>query len=150
MSIAFENPEITLQKLRERLCKMSDQELIQFGKTVRGLSGPRVSAFPDPWQAQLEEARAEWRQRHPKALKGRRLEERSVVQVSTPPRSQSERLIANVTPVEGLATQQKKPQANAKEGLSVEEVRVSVNKAIDLGPKCMRGRSAVPQTLLTV
>lgn len=33
--------------------------------TVRGLSGPRVSPVPDPWRAQLLEARAEWRRRHP-------------------------------------------------------------------------------------
>ena len=35
MSIAFESPEAPLQKLRERLRKMSNAELMQFGKTVR-------------------------------------------------------------------------------------------------------------------
>ena len=65
--IAFESPEVQLQKLRERLCQMSDEELIKFGKQVRALSAPRVSVTPDPWPAQLEEARAEWRRRHPKA-----------------------------------------------------------------------------------
>jgi hypothetical protein len=44
---------------------MSDNELINFGKIVRSLSEPRVSVTPDPWKAQLEEARAEWRRRHP-------------------------------------------------------------------------------------
>jgi hypothetical protein len=39
---------------------MTDQELIAFGKMVRGLSEPRVSLSPDPWKAQLQEARAEW------------------------------------------------------------------------------------------
>jgi len=34
---------------------------------VRGLSEPRVGVTPDPWKAQLQEARAEWRRRHPKA-----------------------------------------------------------------------------------
>jgi hypothetical protein len=63
-SIAFESQERQLQKLRERLRKMSDDELIKFGKIVRGLSEPRVSVTPDPWKAQLEEARAEWRRRH--------------------------------------------------------------------------------------
>jgi hypothetical protein len=63
--IAFESPEVQLQKLRERLGKMSDAELIKFGKMVRGLSAPRVSVMPDPWKAQLEEARAEWRRGHP-------------------------------------------------------------------------------------
>jgi hypothetical protein len=63
MSIAFESEEIQLQKLPERLRQMSDEQLIKFGKIVRGLSEPRVSVTPDPWKAQLEEARAEWR--HP-------------------------------------------------------------------------------------
>ena len=66
MSIAFESEEVQLQKLRERLRKMSDAELIQFGKTVRNLSAPRVGLTSDPWKAQLDEARAEWRRRHPK------------------------------------------------------------------------------------
>lgn len=51
MSIAFESDEVQLQKLRERLRQMSDDELIKFGKTVLGLSGPRVSPVPDPWKA---------------------------------------------------------------------------------------------------
>jgi hypothetical protein len=66
MSIAFESQEVQLQKLRERLRQMTDEELIKFGKMVRGLSAPRVSVTPDPWKAQLNEARAEWRRRHPK------------------------------------------------------------------------------------
>jgi hypothetical protein len=32
--IAFESEEVTLQKLRERLRQMSDEELIKFGKLV--------------------------------------------------------------------------------------------------------------------
>jgi hypothetical protein len=63
----FESEEVQLQKLRERLRLMSDEELVKFGKTVRGLSEPRVGFTPDPWHAQLQEARAEWRHRHPKA-----------------------------------------------------------------------------------
>jgi hypothetical protein len=66
MSIAFESQEVQLQKLRERLRQMTDEELIKFGKMVRGLSAPRVSVTPDPWKAQLNEARTEWRRRHPK------------------------------------------------------------------------------------
>jgi hypothetical protein len=65
--IAFESSEVQLQKLRERLRLMSDEDLIRFGKQVHALSEPRVSVTPDPWKAQLEEARAEWRRRHPKA-----------------------------------------------------------------------------------
>ena len=63
--IAFESDETQLAELRERLRQTSDAESIQFGKTVSNLSGPRVSPKPDPWTAQLEEARAEWRRRRP-------------------------------------------------------------------------------------
>jgi hypothetical protein len=59
--------EVELQKLRERLCLMSDEELVNFRKQVRSLSEPWTSVTPDPWKAQLAEARAEWRRRHPKA-----------------------------------------------------------------------------------
>jgi hypothetical protein len=65
--IAFESEEVALRNLRERLRLMSDEELIAFRKMVRGLSAPRVSVTPDPWKAQLEEARAEWRRRQLKA-----------------------------------------------------------------------------------
>ena len=65
--IAFESPEVQLQKLREQLRLMSDEELVKFGKQVRSLSEPRVSVMPDPWKEQLQEARAEWRRRYPKA-----------------------------------------------------------------------------------
>ena len=61
--IAFQSDETHLAKLRERLRKMTDEELIKFGKTVRCLSAPRVGVTPDPWKVQLEMAR-EWRRRH--------------------------------------------------------------------------------------
>jgi hypothetical protein len=64
--IAFESDETQLQKLGERLRKMSDEELIKFGKMVRGLSTPRVGVTPHPWKVQLQLARAEWRRRHPR------------------------------------------------------------------------------------
>jgi hypothetical protein len=64
MSIAFESSEVQLQKLRERLRLMSDEEPVKFGKMVRGLSEPRVGVTPDSLKAQLHEARAEWRRRH--------------------------------------------------------------------------------------
>jgi hypothetical protein len=56
MAISFQSDEEVLRKLRERLRKMSDEELIKFGKEVRGLA-------ENPFQRQLEEARAEWRRR---------------------------------------------------------------------------------------
>lgn len=66
MSIASELEEKQLQKLRERLRQKSDEELVKFGQTVRGLSAPSVSGAPDPWKAQLQMARAEWRRRYPR------------------------------------------------------------------------------------
>jgi hypothetical protein len=51
--IAFESPEVQLQKLRERLRLMSDEELVKFGKMVLALSAPRVGVTPDPWQERL-------------------------------------------------------------------------------------------------
>jgi hypothetical protein len=45
--IGFESDEAVLHKLRERLRSMTDNELIQFGKTVRGLSaGPTKTSNP--------------------------------------------------------------------------------------------------------
>ncbi len=64
-AIGFESEEVQLRKLRDRLRLMSDEELIQFGKERRNLvRARRVSASPDPWPAQLETAREEWRRRH--------------------------------------------------------------------------------------
>jgi hypothetical protein len=56
MSIGFDSEEIILQKLRERLRRMTDKELIEFGKNVRKLA-------ENPFQRQLDEARAEWKRR---------------------------------------------------------------------------------------
>jgi len=56
MSIGFDSDEIVLEKLRERLRRMTDEELIRFGKEVRRLA-------ENPFQRQLEEARAEWKRR---------------------------------------------------------------------------------------
>ena len=54
--IAFESDEAILQKLRERLRRMTDEELVKFGKDVRSLA-------ENPFQRQLEEARKEWKRR---------------------------------------------------------------------------------------
>ena len=54
--IGFESDEAILQKLRERLRRMTDEELIKFGKDVRRLA-------ENPFQRQLEEARREWKRR---------------------------------------------------------------------------------------
>jgi hypothetical protein len=65
--------DVNLVDLRGRLQKMTDAELLAFGKQMRGLTyplrydgdgKPSVNAF----SVQLDEARAEWRRRHPKLI----------------------------------------------------------------------------------
>ena len=53
MSIAFKSDESQLQKLRERLRQMADDELIKFGKDVRKLSGPIVGPTPEPMEGTI-------------------------------------------------------------------------------------------------
>jgi hypothetical protein len=64
VSIAIESSD-ELEQLRARLGKMSDEELVRFGKAARSLF--RDPRCPDTFKRQLAEARAEWRRRHPKA-----------------------------------------------------------------------------------
>ena len=52
MSIAFESEDVQLQKLRERLRKMPDDELVRFGKAARSLC--RNRDCPDTFKRQLE------------------------------------------------------------------------------------------------
>jgi hypothetical protein len=61
--IGFESDEVALQKLRARLRNMTDRELIEFGKSVRELAAPSVTATANSFQRQLEDARAEWKRR---------------------------------------------------------------------------------------
>ena len=61
MAIDFQSEDEVLRNLRQKLRKMSDDELIRFGKEVRRLA-------ENPFQRQLEEARREWKRR--KALGG--------------------------------------------------------------------------------
>jgi hypothetical protein len=56
MAISFQSDEEVLRKLRERLRRMSDEELIRVGKEIRKLA-------ENPFQRQLDEARAEWKRR---------------------------------------------------------------------------------------
>jgi hypothetical protein len=57
-----ESPE----ELRERLRQMSDLELRRFGKRAAQLSNPKMNfGATEPHLIELEEARAEWRRRHP-------------------------------------------------------------------------------------
>ena len=56
MSIGFDSDEVILENLRERLRRMTDEELIRFGKDVRKLT-------EHPFQRQLEATRTEWKRR---------------------------------------------------------------------------------------
>ncbi len=56
MAISFQSDEEILRKLRDKLRKMTDEELVRFGKEVRRLA-------ENPFQRQLDEARAEWKRR---------------------------------------------------------------------------------------
>jgi len=64
MSIAFESRD-ELEQLRTRLRKMTDAQLVNFGKAARSLC--RDPKCPEVFKRQLEEAKTEWRRRHPKA-----------------------------------------------------------------------------------
>jgi hypothetical protein len=65
-SIQLANQDV--EELRRRLRKMSDEELREFGKAARYMVSPTANMGKPPQPAfvlQLEEARAEWRNRHP-------------------------------------------------------------------------------------
>lgn len=64
--------QIDLDALRERLRKMSDVELLEFGKAARYMCSPAANLDKPPREAfviQLEEARAEWRRRKSSQVK---------------------------------------------------------------------------------
>jgi len=64
MEIAIQSGD-ELEQLRTRLRKMTDAQLVSFGKAARSLC--RDPKCPDTFKRQLQEARAECRRRHPKA-----------------------------------------------------------------------------------
>jgi hypothetical protein len=64
MAISFQSDEEVLRKLRDKLRKMTDEELVRFGKEVRRLA-------ENPFQRQLYEARAEWKRRKDAASSNR-------------------------------------------------------------------------------
>lgn len=59
----------SLEAIRERLAKMSDTELLQYGQAAKYMCTPEANLGKPPldtFVTQLREARAEWRRRHPK------------------------------------------------------------------------------------
>jgi hypothetical protein len=57
----------SIEQIRERISKMSDAELRKYGRAARDLSDPKKNfGPPNPaFKIQLDEARAEWKRRHP-------------------------------------------------------------------------------------
>ena len=64
MEIAIQSSD-ELEQLRNRSRKMSDAQLVRFGKAASNLC--RDPRCPEVFKRQLEEAKTEWRRRHPKA-----------------------------------------------------------------------------------
>jgi hypothetical protein len=61
--------EFNLENIRKHLQRLSDEELIQFGKACRDMLTPQANLGRPPREVfviQLQEARKEWRRRHPK------------------------------------------------------------------------------------
>ena len=57
-------------QFRKRIQKITDAELIRVGKAARYMAEPENSAdkaVESVYEIQLQECRAEWRRRHPKA-----------------------------------------------------------------------------------
>jgi hypothetical protein len=64
MAIGFRRK--TVKESRAELAKMTDAELIELGKKLRECCRPQSGQTRDKdWWKQLQEARAEWRRRHP-------------------------------------------------------------------------------------
>jgi hypothetical protein len=56
-----------LERIRAHISKMTDHELREYGRAAARMCDPgKNHGNPNPiFQAQLDEARAEWRRRHP-------------------------------------------------------------------------------------
>ena len=64
----YVSDHVDIQDLRARIRKMTDAEVLRFGKDNRYMCSPYVNQGKPPLEAfliQLHEARAEWRRRHP-------------------------------------------------------------------------------------
>jgi hypothetical protein len=64
---------LDLRELHIKLARMSESELIAYGQQLRRLIFPRMvsgikgKSSRSNWEIEYEQARAEWRRRHPKA-----------------------------------------------------------------------------------
>lgn len=62
----FTSSEIDLDELRARLQKMSDAELLRFGKAAAAMCSPQANlgrSLRETFVIQLKEARQEWKRR---------------------------------------------------------------------------------------
>jgi hypothetical protein len=69
--IGLRSEQVDLETLRAKLQAMSEAELLAFGKDMRKSVYPRVYGYDrkptvSSFSIILDEARAEWRRRHPK------------------------------------------------------------------------------------
>ena len=63
---------LDLEALRARLRRMTDRELLRFGKSARYMCSPEANLGKEPRKAfviQLREAMEEWRRRQPTDLR---------------------------------------------------------------------------------
>jgi hypothetical protein len=63
---AFTSDGVDLEQLSARLRKMSDTELLRFGKAAAAMCSPQANLGKPPRKVfviQLDEARAEWKRR---------------------------------------------------------------------------------------
>jgi hypothetical protein len=66
MSVTFE--QFDREEFRQRVAKMTDSELIQCGEAAGEMCKTEFGQPPlQAFVIQLEECRAEWRRRHPRA-----------------------------------------------------------------------------------
>jgi hypothetical protein len=69
-STQFTTDDVDLEVYRARLRKMTDKELTREGKAGRYMCSPMANFGKPPRRVfviQLEEAKAEWKRRHPKS-----------------------------------------------------------------------------------
>ena len=66
MSIGFDE-QFDIRSLQQRLCEMSDEKLLQFGRDAKYMCSPYANMGKPPREVfviQLKEAKLEWRRRH--------------------------------------------------------------------------------------
>lgn len=68
MSVGFQSDSDLRERRKAELRAMTDEELIEHGRAIKRIIGPvnKNVRPPEGFTQQLEDARAEWRRRHPK------------------------------------------------------------------------------------